>query len=301
MAAPVVVSVKPAEQSPSSGRKAEASIMFSLEELMKQNTIATKREEAPEQLWKMESATPLFGTSHDQALLTTPMKIEPASSMDSMTLPSHPPRARRWLPFLAVAGVTVALVGTGLWMFGSPLHRDQVATVTPTTPVQAPPEEQPSAEVAPVQEPAAAEPAEVLPPAVIAAVSEAPANASEPAATAVRKPDAPTKDRVVSKKPPARAAAAPSIQVFPFNKGAAKEALNAAASQASGCRQGGPPGTGKIQVTFGTSGKVSSATIVEGPLGGTAAGKCALRHFRTAKVPAFAGAPVTVAKSFKVN
>jgi len=86
-----------------------------------------------------------------------------------------------------------------------------------------------------------------------------------------------------------------------FDKDAAKTALSTAASQAAACRQGGTPGKGKIQVTFAPSGKVSDASLVEGPFGGTAAGRCALRHFRAARIPAFAGAPVTVAKSFKVD
>jgi hypothetical protein len=86
-----------------------------------------------------------------------------------------------------------------------------------------------------------------------------------------------------------------------FDKGAAKAALSTATSQAAGCGQGGAPGKGKIQITFAPSGKVSDAALVEGPFAGTAAGKCALRHFRAARVPAFSGAPVTVAKSFKID
>ena len=93
----------------------------------------------------------------------------------------------------------------------------------------------------------------------------------------------------------------PAVAAAAFDKNAAKAALGAATSAAAACGQGGAPGKGKIQVTFAPSGKVSDAQLVEGPFGGTAAGKCALRHFKAAKVPAFSGAPVTVAKSFKVD
>ena len=98
-----------------------------------------------------------------------------------------------------------------------------------------------------------------------------------------------------TKKPAPRATAKASA---PFNVGAAKDALNAAAAKAGTCI--GTSGKGKVQLTFATTGKVSSAQLTEGPFAGTTAGKCALRHFKAAKVPPFAGTPQTVAKSFKI-
>lgn len=88
----------------------------------------------------------------------------------------------------------------------------------------------------------------------------------------------------------------------PFNVAAAKSALSSAAANAAGCRApAGPNGTGKVQVTFAPSGNVTSALIVSGPFGGTPVGSCVARTFRAAKVPAFDGSPMTVAKSFTIN
>ena len=86
-----------------------------------------------------------------------------------------------------------------------------------------------------------------------------------------------------------------------FDVGAARAALSAAAANAAGCKQpGGPTGSGKVQVTFSTSGRVTSATVVSGPFGGTAVGGCVASTFRRARVPAFSGDSQTVAKSFRV-
>lgn len=87
-----------------------------------------------------------------------------------------------------------------------------------------------------------------------------------------------------------------------FNVAAAKAALNTAAANAAACgKQGGPKGTGKVQVTFSTSGRVTSANVVSGPFGGTSVGGCVASTFRRASVPPFSGSPTTVAKSFTIN
>lgn len=86
-----------------------------------------------------------------------------------------------------------------------------------------------------------------------------------------------------------------------FDVGAAKSALAAAAGQVSSCKSGdGPTGAGKVQVTFAPSGRVTNARVISGPFGGTTVGGCVARTFRGAKVPAFDGDPVTVAKSFNI-
>jgi hypothetical protein len=304
-----------------STRKAESSIMFSLEALMKANAPASKREapaeEVSEQLWNMQAATPLFGTAQDQALLTTPLKVEPSPSMDSMTLPSHAPTGRRWWPLALAAGAGLALAAGGVWFFrapqsaapaiATPSAAEQAALAAQPPAAQLPPVPEPTPEVTPAAQPAS--PTQPTEPVAGAAPAEpsaegapaepgtevAPAAPPGAPAAAAAKPEAPKSTR----KPLPRASA-PSSQK-PFDKGAAKAALATATSAAAGCGQGGAPGKGKIQVTFAPSGKVSDATLVEGPFAGTAAGKCALRHFRAARVPAFSGAPVTVAKSFKVD
>src|SRR5262249_27152123 len=86
---------------------------------------------------------------------------------------------------------------------------------------------------------------------------------------------------------------------LPFNVGAAKDALGSASTKAAACGKSGPGGGGKVQVTFGPNGRVSSASLTSGSFGGPVQ-SCILRAFRAARVPAFAGNAVTVAKSFKL-
>ncbi len=300
-----VASAKPPEAPPASARKAEASIMFSLEELMKAaNTVEAKADDAPDQLWSMQAATPLFGTAHDEALLTTPMKTETGSGMDSMTMPSHPPPGRRWLPMvLAIGGCSLAVAAAAWWAleptFVDPAPAAQVAAAAisdlPASAVS------PASEVAPAEAPPAAV---ATAPGVAEPSGEVPAVPSSEVTPEVAgaTPSAPkgqpsTTSQSGTKKKPA---APSSTKSGAFDKAAAKNALSSAASKAAGCRQTGAGGQGKIQLTFAPTGKVSSAQIMAGPSASTAEGKCALRHFRAARIPAFSGAAVTVAKSFKI-
>lgn len=87
-----------------------------------------------------------------------------------------------------------------------------------------------------------------------------------------------------------------------FNREAAKAALDEAAAQAKNCRpQGGPSGTGQVQVRYEPSGKVSNVTIMTSKFDNTTAGSCVRMLFRRAKVPEFTGAPVVVVnKSFEI-
>jgi hypothetical protein len=313
----------------SSTRKPEASIMFSLEALMKANQAPSKpgggADDASSQLWNMQAAEPLFGTAADEALLTTPLKMEPAQSMDSMTLPSETPNARRWWPIALAATAGLALAAGGIWVFGSgspavsvPTPAAEQAALEAQPPVEAPPVLPAPGEVATATLPAPSEPLAAAPAQPSAdpapdAVGDAPGASVPPgvaAATAALPVEAAKekeKDKPSSRKTPARPVAPRAVapvaskSLVPFDKAAAKAVLASAAAQAASCGAGGAPGKGKIQVTFAPSGKVSDAQLVEGAFAGTTAGKCALREFRAAKVPAFAGAPVTVAKSFKVD
>jgi len=86
-----------------------------------------------------------------------------------------------------------------------------------------------------------------------------------------------------------------------FDKGAASAALSSAASAATSCkRPDGPTGTGKVLVTFAPSGRVTTANVTGGGFGGTSVGGCVASVFRSARVPAFQGSPVTVSKSFTI-
>jgi hypothetical protein len=101
----------------------------------------------------------------------------------------------------------------------------------------------------------------------------------------------------------AEAPAAPPEEVTkpPFDTGAAKAALASAASGVASCKKPfNPTGSGKVQVTFAPSGKATSVTMIEGAFDGSPVGSCVAKLFRAAKVPAFSGDPVTVAKSFTI-
>lgn len=111
------------------------------------------------------------------------------------------------------------------------------------------------------------------------------------------KSDGSKKKEAAPSPKPAASSGGPS-----FDVGAAKAALSAAAANAKACKKpGGPTGSGKVQVTFSTSGRVTSATVISGPFGGTAVGGCVASTFRRARVPKFSGSAKTVAKSFRIN
>lgn len=96
-------------------------------------------------------------------------------------------------------------------------------------------------------------------------------------------------------------AAKPAASGPAFDTAAAKAALEGAAAAAAACKQpDGPTGSGKVQVTFASSGQATSVNIIAGDFGGTPVGMCILRAFRAAKVPAFSGDAVTVSKKFTV-
>jgi hypothetical protein len=113
---------------------------------------------------------------------------------------------------------------------------------------------------------------------------------------------------VLAEEPAAKPAAAPADEAPaeeapkpPFDTGAAKAALAGAAGNAANCKKpDGPTGSGKVTVTFSPSGRATSANVTEGPFGGTPVGGCIAKLFRSAKVPAFSGDPVTVSKGFTI-
>jgi len=94
----------------------------------------------------------------------------------------------------------------------------------------------------------------------------------------------------------------PSVGSAPFSVSAAQVALTQAATNAASCaKPGGPTGTGKAQVTFATSGRVTTANVATPPFAGTPVGGCVAGVFRKARIPAYAGNPVTVSKSFNIH
>lgn len=335
-AAPAAAAPRQPDPTPASGRKAESSVLFSLESLMKSASgQKAPSEEVDQQLWNMQAETPLFGTSQDHALLTTPLDPPPGSAaMDSMTVSSRRPAGVRTslLLGLGTAGAIV-LAGMG-WFVLRPSSTDSPAAAqaleTPTQERTATPSKEPATTTAMAA--ATGEPKVVGPAGSDTAGTEQPKGSDEPAGTdkpagetagadkpgddkgaeaTGGKPAGEDKPAAVAassssskptatpprstKKPPPPRATKPSA---PFNVGAAKDALNAAAAKAGTCS--GTSGKGKVQLTFAPTGKVASVQLTEGPFAGTPAGKCALKHFKAASVPAFAGTPQTVAKSFKI-
>lgn len=141
------------------------------------------------------------------------------------------------------------------------------------------------------------------------AQAAAAAEAAAPAAGATKEPAAPTTTTTTSPAPAktsttasASTSSSSSGGGKAFDVAAAKAALSAAAANAAACGQpGGPTGPGKVQLTFAPSGRVTTATVIEGPFGGTAVGGCVSSTFKRARVPAFDGAPQTVTKAFKIN
>jgi predicted Zn finger-like uncharacterized protein len=112
---------------------------------------------------------------------------------------------------------------------------------------------------------------------------------------ATKKPDA-----ADTKKPDG--AKMPATGSGPFSVSAAQVALTQAAANAASCaKPGGPRGSGKAQVTFAPSGRITSANVTTPPFAGTAVGGCVASVFRRARIPAFSGNPVTVSKSFSVK
>jgi hypothetical protein len=238
--------------------------------------------------------------------------------MDSMTMSSRRPSGMRMLPLLlaVVGGCGVILAGAAWFVLRpSPAHAPQALEAPPPerTAQESPVAHAAVAAAAPSEPPASAKhaaldsaSAEAKLPTEAKQPSEAnePAEAKEPPALGTPS-GTPNKATALAAVPPRATSSAKKPlpratkpAAAPFNVEAAKNALNTAATKAATCA--GTSGKGKVQLTFAPSGKVSAAQITDGPFAGTPAGKCALKHFRAAHIPAFSGTPQTVAKSFKI-
>ena len=85
-----------------------------------------------------------------------------------------------------------------------------------------------------------------------------------------------------------------------FDRGAAARELGQVSILP--CKQSkGPSGDGHIVVTFAPTGEVQEATVDRDPFKNTAVGRCIAMQYKHARVPKFAGAPVTVGKSFHID
>jgi hypothetical protein len=251
--------------------------------------------------------SPLFTLSSNQALLTAPAPPEPkpVAAAPVYAPGSIPPagmddKTKKMVLFGGIGAGALILLLLGLLVFGGGKDKDESAAsdAKPAESQQAakvePPKPEPEAKPdAKKEEPAAAPSAATSATPEEKKPDEAKADASKAAAHSGSTSTATKKEEP--------AAAGPSTAP-PFSKASAISALGSAAASAGGCKKpGGPTGTGKVQVTFAPSGRVTSATVMGAPFAGTAVGGCVAGAFRRAKVPAFSGNPVTVSKSFAIN
>jgi hypothetical protein len=107
--------------------------------------------------------------------------------------------------------------------------------------------------------------------------------------------------------PPIAAAPAPQAPAQPaqsgamFDRGAASAVLGDLANRVVSCKSvGGPTGDGHIAITFNPDGTVQMAVVDQPPFAGTAVGGCVAGKFRSARIPAFSGGPLTVGKRFNI-
>lgn len=87
-----------------------------------------------------------------------------------------------------------------------------------------------------------------------------------------------------------------------FNTKAANRAMRSVVPAAVACRQpGDPSGEGQITLTFAPSGKVTNSSLSGGPYEGTQVGQCIASAFRSIRIPAFTGDPVTVSTTLTIE
>jgi predicted Zn finger-like uncharacterized protein len=312
------------------GARNESSVLFSLDALTKPDPKAASQKKTQDKKSEDLAAAALFGDSAPNSLMnmggggglaalaapdfTKPVTAapEPVRPSDPVEVPNTAQQKKGGAGVLIgiVIGVAIAAGAAFVVMSKKPPAdkpaegNTAVAATTQTAP--AAPTAVPEAASA-IPEAASAAPAASAGTPVASAASAKPAAATgNPAAAGATAPGVP--GAAVVNKPadkPAEAkkpdtAAAPAAGAD-FDKSAAIAALGAAAANAASCKKpDGPTGAGKASVTFAPSGRATNSTV-SGALAGTEVGGCVARVFRAAKVPPFAGDPVTVSKSFSVE
>lgn len=131
---------------------------------------------------------------------------------------------------------------------------------------------------------------------------EAPApEAPAPEAPAPEAP-APEVAPEAAKAPPVKSTSSAESSQGTFNLKAAKAALGSAALQVKNCRPaGGPTGSGRVQLRYAPSGKVTNVTVLTPAFVNSAAEGCIKMLFRRASAPAFAGVPsVVLTEGFEI-
>ena len=304
------------------GARNENSVLFSLDSL-KGGLSAEPKKQAPARKAPSTAAgsdpfamspadigggNPLFSLNTNQALLTAPAPPEPPPQrFDASGAPVAKPMNKA-VVYGGGAVAAVLLLGLGL-MLGRSGNKDSASPEGSAKVATAD-----SAEGEKKSEPKEAEkekekePEKAPEPAATTSASAAPTPAAttpKVASTGGSEHKAPPSGGTTTKEPKAPAAPAtqmPSAGDAPFSVSAAQVALTQAASNAASCAKAdGPTGSGKVQVTFATSGRVTTANVAGPPFGGTSVGGCVAGIFRKARIPAFSGNPVTVSKSFSIH
>jgi predicted Zn finger-like uncharacterized protein len=304
------------------GARNESSVLFSLDALTKKEApkkaSTPEREDdaalllgAPEAPSSIANVSGGFGSAFAAPDFTAPVQaasVESRRASDPVELstPAEPKKrgAGLWIALGAVALAAAGAVALDLpaRLSAKPEPAPSAAAAVAAPKSEAPPEPAAAVEsAAPIAVAASATSVASAP----AAAAPTPAAAAAPAAE--KKPAAAeaaaTTDKAAAPEKPEEIAAQdkPAADAPAFDRAAAVAALTEAAASAQSCKtEGGPTGSGKVNITFIPSGRASN-TQVSGDLSGTSVGGCVARVFRNAKVPAFSGEPVTVSKSFNIQ
>jgi len=204
------------------------------------------------------------------------------------------PEAKKRSPlfFVALLGIATA-IGVGVFVFGGKNDAPPTPAISALPPA-APP-------TAVNQHGASPADAQGAPPASVGDATP-PGDAHSPAADPGATPGAGFAELFAAGARKAETKGSSAAPADRFDPAATKAALAASAAQAAACKEkGGPAGKLSVVVTFEPTGKVSSATIADGPFGGTPTGVCIASAFKRATIAPFSGLPGTVSKSLSIQ
>jgi hypothetical protein len=218
-----------------------------------------------------------------------------------------------WAVAIATLGVGLMLVSLKLGK-SSTLTTTVMASETATLPIVAVETTRPALPIAPTPPAAIPEPTVAARDPGVSAkrdkdpIAAIPATSAPRSTTLAATPTTATPPVVTAPAATAPVVAPPIVIAPPpssgaeFDQSAARAALAAAAGRALGCKQpDDPSGGASVSVTFAPSGRVTSSKVTSAPFQGTVMGGCIASAFRSASVPPFEGAPVTVTKNVSIR
>jgi len=305
---PGMAGTQPYDDGKMTGARNENSVLFSLDALKGGLTAEPVKRAPPPRSAPVASdplvssaasvlgsgASPLFSLSADQALLTAPAPVEPPPRVVETGERARGPN--KLVVYGGAAAAAIVLLGVGLLLgrSGKDEETKEPGKESPSAAASATPEkkEEKKEEETKKEEP--------KPEASASAAPSASAGDKKPSVGSTGKTPPASGTSTTAKEPKKEEPVAAGTA--PFSVSAAQVALTQAATNSAACKKpDGPTGSGKVQVTFATSGRVTSATVAGPPFAGTPVGGCVAGVFRKAKVPPYAGNPVTVSKSFSVK